>query len=136
MSTPGVNKVVLVGFLGFDPEIRKAQTGLVVANLRVATTERYKDKKSNEWKDLTEWHRVVAFGGLAEVSQKILQKGACAYIEGKLRTKTYEKDGVKRYSTEVVAQTIISLSRPPKTDEEYDKSWDETQTPKDASLPF
>jgi single-strand DNA-binding protein len=104
-----VNKVILVGRLGADPETRTAQAGTVIGNLRVATDERRKDKDGN-WQKHTEWHRVVCFGRDAENASKFLKKGSQLYIEGKLRTTKYQdKDGKDRWSTDVVADVIRFL---------------------------
>ena len=98
-----VNKVILVGNLGKDPEIRATQGGQSIANFSVATSDTWKDKNSGERKERTEWHRVVVFNEkLAEIVQKYLRKGSKVYLEGQLATRKWEKDGVERYSTEVV----------------------------------
>lgn len=99
-----VNKVILVGRLGRDPEVRTMQNGGIVANLSVATSETWRDKNSGERQERTEWHRVVIFNEkLAEVAEQYLKKGALVYIEGALQTRKWtDKDGVERYSTEVV----------------------------------
>lgn len=106
----GMNQVTLIGNLGADPEIKTGPSGTAVVKLRVATTESYKDK-SGEWKEKTEWHPVVGFGRSAEAAAKLLQKGARVAIDGKLTHRTYEKDGQKRYSTEVVANKILLCER-------------------------
>ncbi len=104
-----VNKVILVGNLGADPETRSTQTGTTVASLRIATNERRKDRDGN-WGDHTEWHRVVCFGKTAENVVRFLSKGRQIYIEGKLRTnKWQDKDGHDRWTTEVIADTIRFL---------------------------
>lgn len=105
----GVNKVILVGRLGKDPEVRNLETGATVANFTLATSETYKDKTTGERKEITEWHNVVLWRGLAEISQKYLHKGDLVYIEGKLRTRSWEKEGVTRYTTEVVADNMNML---------------------------
>jgi len=106
----GVNKVILVGRLGKDPEVRNLDNGAVVANFTMATSESYKDRTTGEKKEITEWHNVVLWRGLAEISQRYLHKGDMVYIEGKLRTRSWEKDGVTRYTTEVVADNMTMLS--------------------------
>lgn len=106
----GVNKVILVGRLGKDPEVRNFDNGGIVANFTVATSETYKDRTTGERKENTEWHNVVLWRGLAEVAQKYLHKGDLVYIEGKLRTRSWEKDGVTRYTTEVLADNMTMLS--------------------------
>ena len=106
----GVNKVILVGRLGKDPEVRNLDNGAAVANFTLATSESYKDKTTGEKKEITEWHNVVLWRGLAEISQRYLHKGDMVYIEGKLRTRSWEKEGVTRYTTEVVADNMTMLS--------------------------
>ena len=103
-----VNKVILVGNLGKDPEIRRTQDGRPIANLSVATSESWRDKASGEKKEKTEWHRVVIFNkNLADVAEKYLKKGAKVYIEGQLQTRKWtDKDGAEKYSTEVVLQNF------------------------------
>ncbi|MFZ6012936.1 MAG: single-stranded DNA-binding protein [Bacteroidota bacterium] len=105
----GVNKVILVGRLGKDPEVRNLDNGATVANFTVATSESYKDRTTGEKKEITEWHNIVLWRGLAEIAQKYLHKGDLVYIEGKLRTRSWEKDGVTRYTTEVVADNMTML---------------------------
>lgn len=106
----GVNKVILIGRLGKDPEVRNLDNGAVVANFSIATSESYKDRTTGEKKEITEWHNIVLWRGLAEISQKYLKKGDMVYIEGKLRTRSWEKEGVTRYTTEVVADNMTMLS--------------------------
>lgn len=103
-----VNKVILVGNLGADPETRYMPSGDAVTTIRLATTDRFKDK-SGEKQERTEWHRVVFFGKLAEIAGEYLKKGRPVYVEGSLRTREWEKDGVKRYSTEIVANEMQML---------------------------
>jgi len=104
-----INKVILVGNLGRDPEIRYTPSGMAVANFSVATTEKWKDKQSGEMQERTEWHRIVAWGRLGEICGEYLAKGRQVYIEGKLQTRQWEKDGVTRYTTEVVASEMKML---------------------------
>ncbi|VVE12736.1 Single-stranded DNA-binding protein [Pandoraea pneumonica] len=105
-----VNKVILVGNLGADPEVRYLPSGDAVANIRLATTDRYKDKQSGEFKEMTEWHRVSFFGRLAEIVNEYLKKGSSVYIEGKIRTRKYQaQDGTDRYSTDIVADQMQML---------------------------
>ena len=104
-----VNKVILIGNLGADPEIRYTQSGAAVANLRLATTETW--KKDGEKEELTEWHRVVTFGRLAEICGEYLSKGSKIYIEGRIQTRKWEdRDGNTRYTTEIVAREMKMLS--------------------------
>lgn len=103
MATRGVNKVIIVGNLGQDPEVRYMPSGGAVANITVATSESWNDKGTGEKKEQTEWHRIVLFGKLAEIAGEYLKKGSQVYIEGKLQTRKWtDKDGVDRYTTEVV----------------------------------
>ncbi|RZF25943.1 single-stranded DNA-binding protein [Paraburkholderia sp. UYCP14C] len=105
-----VNKVILVGNLGADPEVRYLPSGDAVANIRLATTDRYKDKASGEMKEATEWHRVSFFGRLAEIVSEYLKKGSSVYIEGRIRTRKWQaQDGTDRYSTEIVAEQMQML---------------------------
>src|SRR5436190_11024775 len=105
-----VNKVMLIGNLGADPEIKRTQDGRPIANLRIATSETWRDKNTGERKEKTEWHRVVIFSeGLCRIAEQYLKKGAKVYIEGQLQTRKYnDKDGVEKYSTEVVLQGFNS----------------------------
>lgn len=105
-----VNKVILVGNLGADPEVRYLPSGDAIANIRLATTDRYKDKASGEMKESTEWHRVAFFGRLAEIVSEYLKKGSSVYIEGRLRTRKWQgQDGQDRYSTEIIADQMQML---------------------------
>ncbi len=105
----GVNKVILVGRLGKDPEVRHLENGATVANFSMATSETYKDRQTGEKREQTEWHNVVLWRGLAEVAEKYVKKGDMIYVEGKLRTRSWEKDGVTRYTTEVVGDNMTML---------------------------
>lgn len=106
----GINKVILIGNLGRDPELRYTQGGTAVCNLSIATTRSYNNSRTNERVEETEWHRVVVWGKQAEFSNQYLSKGRQVYIEGRLQTRSYEdRDGVKKYSTEVVADTVQFL---------------------------
>jgi single-strand DNA-binding protein len=106
----GVNKAIIVGNLGRDPEMRYTPDGLAVANFSVATSEEWKDKNTGEKRQKTEWHRIVAFGRLAEICGEYLSKGKKVYIEGRIQTRDWEdKEGVKRYTTEIVAGQMQML---------------------------
>ena len=106
----GVNKVILIGNLGADPETRAMPSGSSVANLRIATTESWRDKQSGEQQERTEWHRVALFGRLAEIAGEYLRKGSQVYIEGSLRTRKWQdKQGNERYTTEIVANDMQML---------------------------
>ena len=109
----GVNKVILIGNLGADPEVRHLQNGASVANFRIATSETYKDKPTGERREQTEWHSIVAWRGLAEITEKYLRKGTKVYVEGKLRTRKWQdKDGIERFTTEIHADEMTMLDRP------------------------
>lgn len=109
----GVNKVILIGNLGKDPEVRHLENGAAVANFPIATTESYKDKNGNR-QDQTEWHNIVLWRGLAEIAEKYLRKGNQIYIEGKLRSRSWEdKEGNTRYITEVVGDNMTMLGGRP-----------------------
>jgi single-strand DNA-binding protein len=106
----GVNKVILIGNLGADPETRAMPSGATVANLRIATTENWKDRQTGENQERTEWHRVALFGKLAEIAGEYLKKGSQVYIEGSLRTRKWQdKQGQERYSTEIVGNEMQML---------------------------
>ena len=132
----GVNKVILVGNLGKDPEIRHLEGGAAVANFTLATTEVYKDKTGTR-QEQTEWHNIVVWRGLAEVAEKYLKKGMTIYVEGKLKTRSWDdKEGHKRYTTEVVGDTFTILSK-----KESSSSGNTTETGNDVpktgdDLPF
>lgn len=106
----GVNKVILVGHLGDDPEVKYMPSGSAVANISIATTEAWKDKNTGEKQEKTDWHRIVFFGRLAEIAGEYLRKGSQVYIEGKLQTRKWQaKDGSDRYTTEIVASDMQML---------------------------
>ncbi|MGB5688163.1 MAG: single-stranded DNA-binding protein [Woeseiaceae bacterium] len=106
----GINKVILVGNLGGDPETRYMPSGSAVTNFTVATNESWKDKQTGEQKDRTEWHKVAMFGRLAEIAAEYLRKGSQVYIEGKLRTRKWQgQDGQDRYTTEIIADEMQML---------------------------
>lgn len=130
MFRNSANKVVLVGYLGKDPEIRYTNENVPVGNLRIATTEVYRDK-NNDKTEHTEWHRVVVFRKLAEVAENFLRTGKLVYIEGRLRTRPWEdKEGVKRYSTEILADNLVMLG---KKDEGATPAGKKQDTPAQAS---
>lgn len=108
-----VNKVILVGNVGLDPEVRTLETGVKVARVRLATTERIFNRQTNETTEHTEWHTITLWRGLAEVVDKYVRKGSQLYIEGSLRTREWERDGVKHYATEIVADEMKLLGRRP-----------------------
>jgi single-strand DNA-binding protein len=103
----GINKVILIGNLGADPETRSLPSGMTVANIRIATSEAWKDKQSGDMKEQTEWHNVALFGRLGEIAGEYLRKGSQVYIEGKLRTRKWQdKQGNDRYTTEIIANEM------------------------------
>lgn len=106
-----INKVILVGNVGADPEIRVIDGGAKVARIRLATTERVYNKEKNESKELTEWHNITLWRGLADIVDRYVRKGTQLYIEGKLRTREYEKNGAKCYATDIVADELKLLGR-------------------------
>lgn len=109
-----VNKVILVGNVGKDPEVRYLDSGVAVASITLATTERgYTLQNGTQVPERTEWHSIIAWKGLAEVVEKYIKKGSPIYVEGKIATKTWEKDGVKHYKTEIVAESIQMLGSKP-----------------------
>ncbi len=136
-----VNKVILIGRLGADPEVRYTPDGTMVTNLRLATNE-YRKDKSGERVDRTEWHRIVTFGKLAEICQSYLAKGRLTYIEGRLQTRTWEdKEGVKRSTTEIIASNMQILeakgqSRGPETLRDQASSYSDSEQMPDDDVPF
>ena len=123
----GVNKVILIGHLGKDPEVRHLENGTSVANFTLATSESYKDKAGNRI-DQTEWHNIVVWRGLADVAEKFLKKGSQIYLEGKIRTRSWEGQGAnKKYTTEIVADTFNMLSK--KDDSSQQQASQSSQTP-------
>ncbi len=105
----GINKVILIGNLGRDPRTRFTQSGTAIADFSLATSEGWRDRQSNEMQERTEWHNVVCFARLAEIAGEYLQKGSKVYVEGSLRTSSWEQDGQTRYKTEVVARELQML---------------------------
>lgn len=133
-----INKVVLIGHMGADAETRTTTSGSVVANLRIATSDREKDK-SGQWQDVTEWHRVVCFGKTAEFARDYLRKGRQVYVEGKIKTnKWQDKQGQDRYTTEIVAFVVKGLG--PKDDSAAPRQGGYTPPPApsidDTDIPF
>jgi single-strand DNA-binding protein len=125
----GVNKVILVGNLGKDPEVRHLEGGASVANFSLATSESYKDK-SGQRVDQTEWHSIVVWRGLADVAEKYLKKGMSIYLEGKIKTRTWDdKDGKKNYTTEIVADTFTMLGK--REDNQSQSTSSSSNTPND-----
>ena len=106
-----VNKAIIVGHLGRDPEMRSTNRGDPLTSFSVATTKRWRDRESDQMNEATEWHNIVCFRRLAEIANKYLRKGSLVYIEGELRTRTYEREGQRHYSTEINARELVMLSR-------------------------
>ncbi len=140
----GVNKVILVGNLGADPEVKYLSNGTTVANFRIATSENRVNRTSGEKTTITEWHRIVAFGRLAEICGEYLSKGKQVYIEGKIRTRSWDdKEGNKRYSTEIVANQMQMLGAAgagagtvPDASKEMDMDQEGVPGPSDEEVPF
>lgn len=135
-----INKVILVGNLGKDPEVRYLEKDVAVANFSIATTERaFTLQNGTQVPERTEWHNIVAWRGLASYAEKYLKKGSQIYVEGKLQTRSYEKDGIKRYNTEIYADTIQMLGRKPESGEVHPPQPTDMPTPPPVSeddLPF
>ena len=113
-----INKAILVGNVGKDPEVRYLEKNVAVANFTLATTDRaYTTQSGTQVPERTEWHNIVAWRGLAELTEKYIRKGSQLYIEGKIQTRSWEKDGVKRYTTEIYAETIQLLGKRPEQSE-------------------
>jgi single-strand DNA-binding protein len=140
----GINKVILIGRLGSDPEVRYTPSGVAVANFSIATSEEWKDKDSGEKKERTEWHRIVAWRRLGEICGEYLSKGKQVYIEGRLQTRDWEdRDGNKRYTTEIVASDVQFLgtrdsgeSARPRSSSSTDYQGMPEQGPADDDIPF
>jgi single-strand DNA-binding protein len=120
MARGSINKAIIIGTLGRDPEMRYLPNGNAVCTMSIATDEGYKDKNTGQMVEKTEWHRVEAFGRLAEIICQYLKKGSKCYIEGKLRTDDYQKDGIKRYSTKIIANEMTLLDKKPVRDNNID----------------
>lgn len=137
----GVNKVILVGTCGQDPEVRYLPNSTAVTNLSLATSEQWTDKQSGQKVEKTEWHRVSLFGKVAEIAGEYLRKGSQVYIEGKLQTREWEKDGIKRYTTEIVVDmqgTMQLLGGRPQEDQQGPRSGQQQrpqQSPQPAPQP-
>jgi len=135
----GINKVILIGSLGADPEARAMPSGGSVTNIRIATNESWKDKDTGEKKEKTEWHSVAFFGRLAEIAAEYLRKGGQVYVEGKLRTRKWQdRDGNDRYSTEVIAHEMQMLGgKGQQTTAAPQKRSEPTAAPEfDGNIPF
>lgn len=140
MASRGINKVVLIGNLGQDPEMRYMPNGGAVANITLATSETWRDKQSGEMKESTEWHRVVIFGKLAEIAGEYLRKGSQVYIEGQLRTRKWkDQSGQDRYTTEVVVSVSGTMQmlggRPQNAGAPAQSGWGQPQQPQNGQQP-
>jgi single-strand DNA-binding protein len=132
-----VNKVIIVGHLGRDPETRYMPNGEAVTNCAIATSESWKDKQTGEKKEQTEWNRVTFYRKLAEVAGQYLKKGSLVYIEGKLQTRKWtDKDGVERYTTEIIADSMQMLGGGPKPDSPAPQSGRQAAVDEDEKIPF
>ena len=141
-----LNKVTLIGLVGKEPDIRKTQDGKLIASFSLATSESWKDKSSGERKQNTEWHKIVIFGQLAEIVERYVKKGSKLYLEGSLKTRDWidKKDGVKKYTTEIVLQgfgsTLLMLdSKKSDLDKSFDKvekAFDNQDDGMDDEIPF
>jgi single-strand DNA-binding protein len=140
MATTGINKVILLGNLGADPEVRTTAGGDAVATISIATSDSWKDKNTGEEQQKTEWHRVVFFRRMAEVVGQYLKKGSSVYIEGQLQTNSYEdkNTGEKKYSTQIVARDMQMLGSRNSSETQSNTSEEATmdQTPMDDEIPF
>jgi single-strand DNA-binding protein len=131
-----INKVILIGNLGKDPEVRHLENGACVANFSIATSENYKDRKTGEKVSQTEWHNIVAWRGLAEITEKYLKKGDKVYIEGKLKTRTWQdQDGNNRYTTEVITDNLTMLGKSPENKPKANSSMS-NEKPANSSADF
>jgi single-strand DNA-binding protein len=131
----GINKVILLGNLGKDPEVRNLENGSIVAKFPLATSETYKNK-NGEKIETTEWHNIVLWRGLAEIAEKFLRKGSKVYIEGKIRTRSYDdKDGNKKYITEIEGDNLLMLDGKPERADGTDTSTNSGTTPTPTSIP-
>ena len=129
-----VNKVILIGNLGKDPEVRHLENGAIVANFPIATSETYTDRNTGQRIENTDWHDIVVWRGLAEVVEKYVKKGAKVYVEGKLKKRSWQdKEGNTRYTTEVVADELTILSRPENRPENTQAPYSSTGTPEAPS---
>ena len=131
----GINKVILVGTLGKDPETQHLESGVALTKFSLATNDRYKDK-SGQWVENTEWHNVILWRGLAEVAEKYLKKGSKVYIEGKITTRSWEKDGEKKYMTEIVGSELLMLDSKGQTTSDPQPSYTPSQSDHKDDLPF
>ncbi|QBQ53684.1 single-stranded DNA-binding protein [Nitrosococcus wardiae] len=136
MAARGVNKVILIGNLGRDPEVRYTASGGAIANITLATSETWKDKTTGEQQERTEWHRVVFFGRLGEIAGEYLKKGSKIYVEGRLQTRKWQgQDGQDRYTTEIVANEMQMLDRATGGSAPYNNDMSQGSAPGPSSPP-
>jgi single-strand DNA-binding protein len=140
MAQRGINKVILLGNLGQDPEVRSTAGGVLVANVSIATSNSWKDKNSGETVEQTEWHKIVFFNRLAEIVDQYLKKGSKIYVEGQLRTSSWEdqETGVKRYKTEIIARDLEMIGGRAETGQQnQDSGLDQSsQNPQEDGVPW
>jgi single-strand DNA-binding protein len=129
-----LNEAQLIGRVGKDPEVRTMQDGKTIVNLTIATTEKWSDKQTGERKEQTEWHRVSAFGKLADIIARYVTKGSLIFVRGSIHTREYEKDGIKRYATEIRAETMKMLGGGSKP--EPQQAYQPPPSQDEESLPF
>lgn len=136
MASRGVNKVILIGAVGKDPEQKSLPSGGVVVNFSLATSESWKDKQTGQQQEAVEWHRLVAFGKLAEIIAQYVKKGSKLYIEGSLKTRSWEQDGAKRYATEIVVSEMQLLdSKPQDSGQQTGQAPRQSQAPAHSMAP-
>ena len=132
MASRGVNKVILIGAVGKDPEQKSLPSGGMVVNFSLATSESWKDKQTGQQQEAVEWHRLVAFGNLAEIIAQYVKKGSKLYVEGSLKTRSWEQDGAKRYATEIVVSEMQLLDSKP---QDSGQQSGQGRAPQQSSLP-
>lgn len=134
MASRGINKVILVGNLGADPEVRYTQSNTAIANLSIATSETWKDKQTGETREQTEWHRCVAYRRLAEIAGEYLKKGSKVYVEGRLQTRKWtDQNNVERYTTEIIINDLQMLDGKPQGNQQQQRPQQNQQHPAQPS---
>lgn len=135
MASRGINKVILVGNVGQDPETRYMPNGNAVTNISIATSETWKDKNTGEQQERTEWHRVTFYQRLAEIVAEYVKKGSKLYVEGRLQTRSWEQDGVKKYATDIIANEMQMLDSRGSSGESYSPSQSQSAPPPSKETP-
>ncbi len=135
MASRGINKVILVGNVGQDPETRYMPNGNAVTNLSLATSETWKDKNTGEQQERTEWHRVTFYQRLAEIVAEYVKKGSKLYVEGRLQTRSWEQDGVKKYATDIIANEMQMLDSRGSSGDSYSPSQSQSAPPPKNETP-